>query len=170
MKNNPKVKQIVTLKVFKGEKISLNEDRSIQNDSQLIKTEHGTNEWKCLMMTLVASGYCKVEVLRVNNLDVDFSELDDKKAYQKEVEEFLNPLEKIELTPDQKKIAELESKLEAFMAVNKVVEDEDEEGDKIIEDGLKELQLEYFQLLGKKPHHMKKAEGLIEEMDEFKNK
>ena len=102
MEKNPKIKQVVTLKVFKGEKISFNEDRSIQNDSQLIKTEHGTNEWKCLMMTLVASGYCKVEVLRVNNIDSNFSEVEDKKSYQKEVESSLNPFLKVELTPDQK--------------------------------------------------------------------
>ena len=169
MEKNPKVKQIVILKVFKGEKISFNEDRSIQNDSQLIKTEHGTNEWKCLMMTLLASGYCRVEVLRVNNLDVDFSEVENKTTYKKEVESFLNPLEKVELTPDQKRIEELESKLEAFMAGNKVVENVDEDEEEK-EQRLKVLKLEYFQLFGKEPHHNKKEERLIEEIDEFKSK
>mgnify|MGYP003624413092 CR=1 FL=1 len=170
MEKNPKIKQVVTLKVFKGEKISFNEDRSIQNDSQLIKTEHGTNEWKCLMMTLVASGYCKVEVLRVNNIDSNFSEVEDKKSYQKEVESSLNPFLKVELTPDQKRIAELEAKLEAFISnkePKKEVELDNEEDDK---ESLKELQLEYFELFGKKAHHMMKAERLIEEIDNFKNK
>ena len=121
------------------------------------------------MMTLLASGYCRVEVLRVNNLDVDFSEVENKTTYKKEVESFLNPLEKVELTPDQKRIEELESKLEAFMAGNKVVENVDEDEEEK-EQRLKVLKLEYFQLFGKEPHHNKKEERLIEEIDEFKSK
>jgi hypothetical protein len=169
MGKNPKVKKMITLKVYKGVKISYNEDRTIQNESQLIKTEHDTNEWKCLMMTLKSSGFCKVVVEKVNNLDSDFTAVKGIEVYQKEVDKNFSSEIVKELTPDQKRIADLERKLEALTNPTTPISESTENLDLIVEDvDLDVLKAEYLELSGKKAHHLWKMDKLIEKIDELK--
>ena len=161
-------KPIVKLRVYRGREMNFNEDGSSKNENQLISVEYKSMQWKLTMKNLPIMGYCKVIVDHVledkGGLWVKTTE--SIKSYSKEVLEAYSPKSKAPKTADQLRIEQLEAKLEAFISKKDVEEDVEED----VEDGLKKLQLEYFTLMGKKPHHMKKAEGLIEEMDNFKNK
>jgi hypothetical protein len=124
-------------------------------------------------------GYCQVEV---DHVLVDSSNGWEKKtegieSFSKEVAEAYSPKSKIVKSPDQLRIEQLEAqnkemlaKMESFIA-NKSTQEEGVKESKTDEgDVLIELQLEYFKLLKKKPHHMMKEESLIEAIDKFKNK
>jgi hypothetical protein len=167
-------KPIVKLRVYRGKQMTYNKDGSVQNENQLISVEHKSTQWKLTMKTLPIMGYCEVGVDHIlEDKDGEWIKKNkDIESYSKEVAEAYSPKSTAPKTADQLRIEQLEAqnkemlaKFDALMSgksVDKEVVNEDE-------DGLKELQLEYFQLFGKKPHHMKKAEGLIEEIDEFKN-
>jgi hypothetical protein len=169
-------KPIVKLRIYRGKQMNYNKDGSPQNENQLISVEHNSTEWKITMKTLSIMGYCQVEV---DHVLFDSSNGWEKKtkgieSFSKEVAESYSPKSKIVKSPDQLRIEQLEAqnkemmaKMEAYIG-NKSNEKEEvktSEGDVLIE-----LQLEYFKLLEKKPHHMMKAESLIEAIDKFKNK
>ena len=170
-------KPIVKLRVYRGKQMNYNKDGSVQNENQLISVEHNTMQWKLTMKTLSIMGYCEVAVDHIleDKDDKWIKKTKDIESYSKEVAEAYSPKSKVPKTADQLRIEQLEAqnkemlaKFDALMkgkSVDKEVVNEDEN-----EDALKELKLEYFKLFGKQPHHMKKAEGLIEEIDNFKNK
>jgi hypothetical protein len=169
-------KPVVKLRVYRGKSLSFNEDRTIQNENQIISLEHDSIMWKLTMKNLPINGYCKVAVEKVF-VDIDGEwkeETINVKKYEEEIKAALNPKTLIAKTPDQLRIEQLEAqnkemmaKMEAFMSGNAIKEEEVKEGEN---DSLKELQLEYFKLFNKKPHHMMKEDRLIEEIDTFKNK
>ena len=173
-------KPIVKLRIYRGKNMNYNKDGSVQNENQLISVEHNSMQWKLTMKTLSIMGYCEVAV---DHILVDSSNGWEKKtkdieSFSKEVAEAYSPKSKIAKTADQLRIEQLEaqnkemmSKMESFMANKSPKEEEIVE--EIVEDEgdiLKELQLEYFTLKGSKPHHMMKAEKLIQEIDKLKNK
>lgn len=161
-------KPVVKLRVYRGKTLSFNEDRTIQNENQIISIEHGTIIWKLTMKNLPINGYCKVSVEKVFiDVDGDYKEETiNIKKYEDEIKEALNPKPVVAKTADQIRIENLEAKIEALLALKEPKEVEVKEDDS----NLKELQLEYFTLKGKKPHHMMKEEKLIEEIDKLKNK
>jgi len=139
MVEKPKAKKIVALKVYKGVEMLQKPDGSIHNETQYIKTEHGTNEWACLMKFLNSSGYCKVVVEDVYFMDgtkLDSSEITPIKKEVKEAFTF-NTIQ--DLTPEQKKIQELEAKLNSLI-----------EGDASEKTKIQKLRSEYYQLAGKR--------------------
>ena len=139
MVEKPKAKKIVALKVYKGVEMLQKPDGSIHNETQYIKTEHGTNEWACLMKFLNSSGYCKVVVEDVYFMDgtkLDSSEITHIKKEVKEAFTF-NTIQ--DLTPEQKKIQELEAKLNSLI-----------EGDASEKTKIQKLRSEYYQLAGKR--------------------
>ena len=167
-------KPIVKLRVYRGKQMTYNKYGSVQNENQLISVEHKSTQWKLTMKTLPIMGYCEVGVDHILE-DKDGEWIKKNKdigSYTEEVAEAYSPKSTAPKTADQLRIEQLEAqnkemlaKFDALMKGKPVDKEAVEEN----EDGLKELQLEYFQIFGKKPHHMKKAEGLIEEIDEFKN-
>jgi hypothetical protein len=168
-------KPIVKLRVYRGKQMTYNKDGSVQNENQLISVEHKSTQWKLTMKTLPIMGYCEVGVDHIlEDKDGEWIKKNkDIESYSKEVAEAYSPKSTAPKTADQLRIEQLEAqnkemlaKFDALMKGKPVDKEVVEEN----EDGLKELQLEYFQIFGKKPHHMKKAEGLIEEIDQFKNK
>ena len=139
MVEKPKAKKIVALKVYKGVEMLQKPDGSIHNETQYIKTEHGTNEWACLMKFLNSSGYCKVVVEDAYFMDgtkLDSSEITPIKKEVKEAFTF-NTIQ--DLTPEQKKIQELEAKLNSLI-----------EGDASEKTKIQKLRSEYYQLAGKR--------------------
>jgi aspartate carbamoyltransferase regulatory subunit len=161
-------KPIVKLRVYRGKQMNYNKDGSVQNENQLISVEYNSMQWKLTMKTLSIMGYCEVVVDHIlEDKNSEWVKNDkDIADYNKEVEDAYNPKSKIPKTADQLRIENLEAKIEELLAIkepNEVVVEEDDSN-------LKELQLEYFELFEKKPHHMMKAERLIEEIDKFKNK
>ena len=168
-------KPIVKLRVYRGKQMTYNKDGSVQNENQLISVEHKSTQWKLTMKTLPIMGYCEVGVDHIlEDKDGEWIKKNkDIESYSKEVAEAYSPKSTAPKTADQLRIEQLEAQNKEILAkFDALMSDKsaDEEVVEEDEDGLKELQLEYFQLFGKKPHHMKKAEGLIEEIDEFKNK
>jgi hypothetical protein len=172
-------KPIVKLRIYRGKNMNYNKDGSPQNENQLISVEHNSMEWKITMKTLPIMGYCQVEV---DHVLVDSSNGWDKKtegieSFSKEVADYYAPKSKIVKTADQLRIEQLEAqnkemlaKMEDFMANKSPKKEEVKEFKTDEVDSLKELKLEYFTLLGKKPHHMMKEDSLIEAIDKFKNK
>ena len=161
-------KPIVKLRVYRGKSLSFNEDRTIQNENQIISVEHGSIMWKLTMKNLAINNYCKVTAEKVF-VDVDGDWKEDTinvKKYEDEIKQALNPKPLVAKTADQIRIESLEAKIEALLAIKEPKEVAVEEDNS----NLKELQLEYFTLKGKKPHHMMKEEKLIEEIDKLKNK
>tara|TARA_R110000823_G_scaffold6152_4_gene23802 strand:- start:12 stop:506 length:495 start_codon:yes stop_codon:yes gene_type:complete len=161
-------KPIVKLRVYRGSSLSFNQDGTIQNENQLISVEHGSIMWKLTMKNLSINGYCKVSAEKVF-VDVDGDWKEDTinvKKYEDEIKAALNPKPLVAKTADQIRIENLEAKIEALLEAKEPKEVVIEEDDS----NLKELQLEYFTLKGKKAHHMMKEGKLIEEIDKLKNK
>ena len=161
-------KPIVKLRVYRGKALSFNEDRTIQNENQIISIEHGSIMWKLTMKNLSINGYCKVSAEKIF-VDVDGNWKEDVlnvKKYEDEIKQALNPKPLVAKTADQIRIENLEAKIESLLSIIEPKEVELEKDDS----NLKELQLEYFTLKGKKAHHMMKEEKLIEEIYKLKNK
>jgi hypothetical protein len=161
-------KPIVKLRVYRGNSLSFNQDGTIQNENQIISVEHGSIMWKLTMKNLSINGYCKVSAEKVF-VDVDGDWKEDTinvKKYEDEIKAALNPKPLVAKTADQIRIENLEAKIEALLEAKEPKEVVIEEDDS----NLKELQLEYFTLKGKKAHHMMKEGKLIEEIDKLKNK
>ena len=86
-------KPVVKLRVYRGKSLSFNEDRTIQNENQIISVEYGTIVWKLTMKNLPINGYCKVAVEKAF-IDVNGvwkEDVDNVKKYEDEIKQALNP-------------------------------------------------------------------------------
>lgn len=114
-------KPIVHLRVYKNDgtgSVSYNADKTIKNENILVKLQHLSLEWNNYLKNLKYLGFVKVEVERVVPEGVKAKENEHKdkskfKAIIDEVNKAFKGKEK-ELTPEQKKIAELEAKIDAL--------------------------------------------------------
>lgn len=188
---------VLTLRLYRG-KETYDKKGNPTSENQLYKIPHGTAEWDQFKRN-VGLTFTKVELVEVNKQiakRVEVETLSDKKAYnteysyekiaitpelQKEVDSILGTPE-IELTADQKRIAELEAKLEILMDAKKEgselpsdpITKEDLDGSKKEEstDGVDADQLEavrklYHETFGEKPHHKTTIETMIAKIEEF---
>ena len=149
------MKKVVWLRIFRGTEILKLEDGSYKNENQLVKLTHDTLEWSNYMKTMRASNLCKVSVERVIEVSKD-GEKDIEKftEIEKEVRVALHGDDKPKLTPEQQRIADLEAKLEILMGEKSTKKEEKSE--------LEDLQAEYKEKFGKKPHHLWKEKKLKE--------
>ena len=172
MGKKPKDRKIVKIKVYKGDQILLKQDGTINNEFHYIKTEHGTNEWKCLMKHLKHAGYCEVHVEDVQVISENkIFKLKESEisSIKKEVNNFFNFKTKQHLSPEQKKIKELEEKLNNLLKnSNKTQElyDSDQESEEKTEMQL--LRSEYFNLAGKRCSPKWDKETLEQKIQELK--
>jgi len=117
MSNNKK--PIVHLRIFKGQELLYDGYGNVKTPSQIVKLTHDTVEWKNFLKNLTASGYGMAKVEKVlQEVDGKFDEVSIPSEIVKEVENVFKAPEK-ELTPEQKRIADLEAKLEAITKGNK---------------------------------------------------
>lgn len=117
MSNNKK--PIVHLRIFKGQELLYDGVGNLKTPSQIVKITHDTVEWKNFLKNLTASGYGMAKVEKVlQEADGKFDEVLIPSEIVKEVENVFKAPEK-ELTPDQKRIADLEAKLETMTKGNK---------------------------------------------------
>ena len=113
-------KRIVHLRVYKGKELNFDENRKVRNENHLIKSREDSNEFKSVLQFLPNNNYCKVEVEKVFTVSVD--EKTGKESYQETdgndikevVQKAFSNKPKAELTSEQKRIAELEAKIEAL--------------------------------------------------------
>lgn len=112
-------KPVVHLRVYRSKngsnQISYDANGNVQNESQSVKEIHNTLQWTNYLRHIGVHGFIKVDVEKVIQ---DGKELPTE-AIQKEVNEALSPSANVPQTPEQKRIAELEAKLEALINGNK---------------------------------------------------
>lgn len=162
-------KPIVHLRVYRGGDLNYTADGKIKNENQSVKITHDTVEWSNFLRHLKSNQYGKVEVEKVldplkMNEKTELEPISDKdklEAIKKEVSKAFNgPENEVVLTPEQKKIAELEAKLDAL--TNKG--DKKEPND--VDDELSKAREEYVKVFGKKGHHSWSVEEINQKIKE----
>jgi hypothetical protein len=103
---------IVHLRIYKGGKMTYDENQVIQNPNQLTKLKYGTLEWANFLKNLPTMGFTSAKVEKV----LDEKTLEEIATPKHIAEEVANIYKApvVALTADQKRIADLEAKLEAF--------------------------------------------------------
>lgn len=150
-------KPIVHLRVYKGLQLFYDANGKVMNPNQVVKLTHDTIEWKNFIKNLPGLGFNSIKVEKMLSGD-DFKEIEISKEIVEEVENIFKKKE-TELTPDQKRIADLEAKIEALTKKEKP------EGINILE----ELRAEYEKLSGTKADSRWKENKLAEFIEELKN-
>jgi len=120
-------KPVISLRVYRGKQMSYDAQGNVQNENQLVKIIHDTKEWTNFMKNLIANGYLKVDVADVKLVekkkDEDgffrdtVSQYDNKILIIKEVEDVFNKQTTVPMSSSDKKIAELEAKINALLKV-----------------------------------------------------
>lgn len=143
-------KTVVKLRVYKGRELLLKADgKTPANENELITLTYNDLQWKKHLVNLGKMGVCKIEVEAVYQVDKgNETKIDASQELINEIDAVLKPL-KSELTPEQKRISELEAKLDALVNGSnanqmKVVEPKEVTG---LEDGetLEQLQVKYVE-------------------------
>lgn len=171
----------VRLRVYKGQKMSYDENGRPQNENQKVTLVHDTAQWKNYLKTLRANRFIKVDVEEVfyaesvKNEDGFFkdniteAEKDLIETIEQEVKDAFE-LKTDTRTPEQIKIAELEAKINALSNGSAKVKDTKKTEAKDIggetppddDEDIDALKAEYEKVVGKKPHHMAGVEKLKE--------
>lgn len=181
----------VHVRVYRGKTMTYNAKGESTNENHVVKLEYNTAEYKRFLSMLRANGFIQADVEKVLDLTkkVEGKEKNEVGYYeevklfediQKEFDVALNPegVEK-ELTPDQKRIAALEAKIEALsggkpetkeIKVNDSKEVKETKAE--LNDGqkaeLKVAREKYVELYGKKGHPGWSVEELNVKIAEFK--
>jgi hypothetical protein len=166
--------EVVVTRRFIG-KLAKEPDGEWTTENQLVRTHRPSLEWN-LFLQLGKMMYSKVELVEVFDEKIEFgtkkvkgqdvktqkhihTKIEASDDIKREIEDI--HAEKIELTPDQKKIADLEAKLESFMASGaSKTEDPNKSGYE-----LKPSVAKYKEVFGKKPHHTWSEEQINEKIE-----
>lgn len=146
-------KPVVTLRVYRGRQMSYDAQGNVQNENQLIKLPHDTVEWTNFMKNITSNGYLKVDVVNYQFFEKGEWKDSNKAMVEKELEINMTKQTEVALTDDQKRIAELEAKLEKLLArdekksIKKVEVEEKPKEDKKERENLR---IEYAELNGGK--------------------
>lgn len=179
---------VIKLRLFKG-RVLKDELGNIASEHQAMKLMYGRLEWKNFIKNARLLGYTKVEVETAHKIvDGKAEAIEIPEGVTKDVKSIYEVPEK-ELTPEQRKIKELEEKLEA-LASGKTEKkskkaDKKAKEDKVLTDGDAEADLEgqprpdnaslealreqYVEVVGKKPYHGWDADKIREKIEEHKN-
>lgn len=152
----------------KSNTLDYNPDGSIKNDSfqaHLIyyKKENGkgTSEFHKYLRFIKIHNFLKVDVEgALSGSGIEWEACAIPKEAQNELKLAINGV--IELTPEQKKIEELEQKLNHFMG-SKSDEEKTEEEEK-----LENAITEHERLFGHKPHHKSGIEKILKKIEGYK--
>lgn len=176
-------KPVISLRVYRGKQMSYDVQGKVQNENQLVKLIHDTIEWKNFMKNLIANGYLKVDVESVKVVEVKegkeiISGYDNEILIKKEVEEVFKAQTTVPMSSAEKRIAELEAKIEKLLASNeqkgtttveqKVKAEKKPKADKKV---MENLRIDYAELNdGKKAFPGWDEITLREKIEELKNK
>lgn len=152
-------KAVVHLRVYmsngRDKEVSYNASGKPQNETILVKLTHDTLEWANYLKHLLVHGFVKVEVEKAIDGDIE--------SIKAEVDEAMNPIKEVVLSPEQKKIADLEAKLDALVnqepkqEARKATKDEEDLHNEMLdaskEETLEEVKAHYQKVMGKKPHY-----------------
>jgi len=177
-------KPVVKLRVYRGKEMNYTKDGVVKNENNIVSLIHNTKQWSLFMKNLQINAYCKVEVegVFIPNFETnDYDREVNVSKYKEEVDGFFKPKSEVKLSASDKRIAELEAKLELLLKnqssgkkeVNQIIESVKpaiNEVKKVETDETESLVNTYTFLAGKKPHHMWKEETLKQKIEELKNK
>lgn len=161
------MKKTIELKVFKGKEIDYNASGQPKNPQQKITLTYGDLQYPKHLANLNNLGICRVEVVALYD---DKGDKKDKEgnsyltdAIVKETMEMIYNEPVKELTPEQKQIAELTARLDAYtnQATDAKIETSPE---------LKEARAEYEKVAGKKGSPKWSIEEVLAKTEELKNK
>lgn len=99
------------LMLYKGNKLTYDAVGNIDNEKQKMTLTYGDTQWPKHLNNLKSFGLCKVEL--IGFIDSKDENAKAPKELELEIENLLKPAE-AELTPEQKRIKDLEEKLEAL--------------------------------------------------------
>jgi hypothetical protein len=166
------MRKVMWLKIFRGNEILYKADGTPSNENQIVKLLHGTLECSNYLKYLRGSGLCKVEVVRLQEqVGNEFRDIEIPDELREEVRLAHEGSDEVVLTDEQKRIKELEEKLNSLTEMMKiksspkevVVEDVVEKSNgEVSLDDLKEMYKEKF---GKKPFYSWDADKLKEKLD-----
>jgi len=146
-------KPVVTLRVYRGRQMSYDAQGNVQNENQLIKLPHDTVEWTNFMKNITSNGYLKVDVENYQFFEKGEWKDSDKAMVEKELEINMTKQTEVAMTDDQKRIAELEAKLEKLLARDEKKSSKKVEVEEKPKEDKKErenLRIEYAELNGGK--------------------
>jgi len=153
---------ILTLHIFRG-KATYDENGVATSENHPMKLEHNTSQYQQFLKGAANTGITKIKVLKatdgVNEIEID-------PAIKAEIEGCVNG-QPIRLTPEQKELQELRD------MVNALKEGKTEKKAEAPAPGndseLEAAREKYFEVFGKKPHHLKKLDVLLAEIAEKEN-
>jgi hypothetical protein len=168
-------KPTVSLRVYKGLKMSYDENGNVQNENQRVALTHDTAQWKNFVKSLRVNGFIRTEVENVSYVDSKknsdgffddvVSDVPDTlvESIKAEVAAVYNDV-KPEMTPEQKEIASLKSQMETLLGkkIEKVVDTKKESQD---EESIKDV---YVREVGKKPYGAWDDAKISEKLEEFR--
>lgn len=159
-------KPIIHLRITVGKPL-FDESGKITNENHVVKIPHDTERWSNYLSQLPNMGLGKVEVEKVTQFNGQSYE--DKpdliESVSKELIKSMTP-KSAELTPDQKRIAELEAKLEALLSMNsKTLKESENDAD--LDEELEALRIQYTELTGEIGKKNWKAETIKQKIAEF---
>lgn len=160
---------IVTLRVFKG-KVTFDESGNISSFNQTMKLHFGRLEWSNFLKSARMLGFSKIEVLNCKEYDNDrkLVLVETPESVVSDIKKIFEVPEK-ELTPEQKRIKELEERLariELGSNPNKEVSKKEEAPKVEKDDDLEAARDRYKSIFDKKPHHSWSVEVIEEKINE----
>ena len=170
-------KPIVSLRIYRGHKLYYNEHGEIDNDNQLITYTYDTLSWRLFLKHIRKHGYASVKVEDVYYSEIKsgkevvekVSDKDFINSVKNQVEKAFNISEESLLTPEQKKIKELEEKLNNLLKnSNKTQELNDSNQEPEEKTEMQLLRSEYFNLAGKRCSPKWDKETLEQKIQELK--
>ena len=166
-------KPAVKLRVFRGETLNYDAKGNVKNNNHLVTLVHKSTAWNLYMKNIKINDFCDVKVEKV--LEYVSGEYKEVKNFDKISEEvdiaFNGKKEVAVITQDQKRIAELEAKIDALIGNKKLVKDEETEEDKSLQkENKQKASKEYQEVVGKKPMGTWDAETIKQKQEEFINK
>lgn len=172
MKNNHRTTHLHIYMGKQGIKgIAKGENGKIVNDNHPVKLTYGSLEWTHFMKNLKSSGIIKVDV--VGFLKKDWKKgpftYDPAKGIQEEVDKYMGVQVEVTQTPDQKRIAELEARIEKMEGKKEISGgDNDTPGDGTpdVDEELEDARVRFKEVFGNDPHHMKQLKGINEDIEE----
>lgn len=101
-------KRIVHLRVYRGRELNYDANGKVKNENHKVSLTHQTVEWANYLKNLRNNGFAKVEVVDVLEGSGSNYESVDASEIKEEVAQAFEPKTEVVLTPDQKRIADLE--------------------------------------------------------------
>lgn len=155
----------IRLRLYRGSKsdISYNENGTVKSENWSNAYEYGSEIWRHAMSNLPGEfGFATVESLKERNKEGGYDEVTDEKtlsAIQKEVDAAFAPKQKA-LTPEQKRIADLEAQVQQLLNNSKPSAASSTEADELEAAKVEAAKVEYKVLYGQRPHNSKSLEQI----------